>query len=274
MTTGRTATSMGLDEGDGRRGRDRADGGSDGGSDDIGQGVLSYARSMPSTSDRPASPRPTAVVFDLGGVLIDWNPRYLYRQLFSGDDAAMETFLADITTQDWNLQQDAGRPWAEAVESLSKQHPEQAELIAAYRDRWAETLGEAVQPTVQVLDDLRRSGVRLFALSNWSAETFPVARPRYPFLEWFEGIVISGEVGITKPDLRLYRHLLDRYGLDPTTTVFIDDNEANILAAEELGMIAIRFEDGPSVRRALAGLGLLDHVSAAGGASADGAAAN
>jgi 2-haloacid dehalogenase len=235
---------------------------------------------MPPMSETPGSPRPTAVVFDLGGVLIDWNPRYLYRQLFPGDEAAMESFLAEITTQDWNLQQDAGRPWAEAVESLTREHPEQAELIAAYRDRWAETLGEAIQPTVDVLDELRRSGVRLFALSNWSAETFPVARPRYPFLEWFEGIVISGEVGITKPDHRLYRLLLDRYGLDPATTVFIDDNEANVLAAEELGIIAIRFEDGPTLRRVLASLGLLDHVSAAGGssagggASADGAAAN
>jgi 2-haloacid dehalogenase len=248
--------------------------GSDGASDAIGQGVLSYARSMPSMSEPHGSPRPVAVVFDLGGVLIDWNPRYLYRQLFPGDDAAMETFLAEITTQDWNLQQDAGRPWAEAVESLSRAHPEQAELIAAYRDRWAETLGEAIQPTVEVLDELHRSGVRLFALSNWSAETFPVARPRYPFLEWFEGIVISGEVGITKPDRRLYRHLLDQYGLDPATTVFIDDNEANVLAAEELGIIGIRFEAGPTLRRALADLGLLDQASAGGGASADGAAAN
>jgi 2-haloacid dehalogenase len=250
------------------------------GSDGIGQAVLSYARSMPSMSDPPDSRRPTAVVFDLGGVLIDWNPRYLYRQLFPGDDAAMETFLAEVTTQDWNLQQDAGRPWAEAVESLSREHPEQSELIAAYRDRWAETLGEAIQPTVEVLDELRRSGVRLFALSNWSAETFPIARPRYPFLEWFEGIVISGEVGITKPDRRLYRHLLDRYDLDPTTTVFIDDNEANVVAAGELGIVAVRFEDGPTLRRALVDLGLLEQGSAGGGASAggdasaDGAAAN
>lgn len=213
---------------------------------------------MPPTSDRPRTTRPTAVVFDLGGVLIDWNPRYLYRQLFAGDDAAMETFLTEVTTPEWNLQQDAGRTWDEAVAALTRQHPEHAELIAAYRDRWPETLGEAIGPTVAVLDELRRTGVRLFALSNWSAETFPVARPRYPFLEWFAGIVISGEVGITKPDERMYRHLLERNGLDAASTVFIDDSEANVRAAQEIGMIAFRFEGGAALRRSLVDLGLLD----------------
>jgi 2-haloacid dehalogenase len=221
---------------------------------------------MPPTSDRPRTGRPGAVVFDLGGVLIDWNPRYLYRRLFPGDEAAMETFLDEVTTAEWNSQQDAGRPWNEAVESLTREHPEQAELIAAYRDRWLETLGEAIEPTVAILDELRRAGIRLFALSNWSAETFPVARPRYPFLEWFERIVISGEVGITKPDERVYRHLLERYGLDPASTVFIDDSEANVTAAQKIGMIAIRFEDGTALRRALVDLGLLDGAATGEGA--------
>jgi 2-haloacid dehalogenase len=212
---------------------------------------------MTPTSFGPPTARPNAVVFDLGGVLIDWNPRYLYRQLFDGDDAAMERFLAEITTPEWNLQQDAGRTWDEAVAALTRQHPEHAGLIAAYRDRWTETLGEAIGPTVAVLAELRQAGVRLFALSNWSAETFPVARPRYPFLDWFEGIVISGEVGITKPDERVYRHLLDRFGLDAASTVFIDDSAVNVRAAQELGMIAILFEGGDALRNALAGLGLL-----------------
>jgi 2-haloacid dehalogenase len=197
-------------------------------------------------------------VFDLGGVLIDWNPRYLYRKLFDGDEAAMERFLAEVTTPEWNGQQDAGRPWADGIASLTRVHPEQAELIAAYAERWPETLGAAIQPTVDVLDDLRRADVRLFALSNWSAETFPIARPRYPFLEWFEGIVISGEVRIAKPDARVYRHLFERYSLDPATTVFIDDNEANVDAARELGMVAIRFDGADSLRRSLANLGLLE----------------
>ena len=212
---------------------------------------------MTPTPDGPPTARPNAVVFDLGGVLIDWNPRYLYRQLFDGDDAAMERFLAEVTTPEWNLEQDAGRRWDEAVEALTRQHPEHAELIAAYRDRWTETLGEAIGPTVTVLDELRQTDVRLFALSNWSAETFPVARPRYPFLDWFEGIVISGEVGITKPDERVYHHLLDRFGLDAASTVFIDDSAANVRAAREVGMIALRFEGGDALRRALADLGLL-----------------
>ena len=212
---------------------------------------------MTPTSFGPPTARPNAVVFDLGGVLIDWNPRYLYRQLFDGDDAAMERFLAEVATPEWNLQQDAGRTWDEAVEALTRQHPKHAELIAAYRDRWTETLGEAIGPTVAVLAELRQAGVRLFALSNWSAETFPVARPRYPFLDWFEGIVISGEVGITKPDERVYRHLLDRFGLDAASTVFIDDSAVNVRAAQEVGMIAIRFEGGDALRDALAGLGLL-----------------
>jgi 2-haloacid dehalogenase len=219
---------------------------------------LSYARLVAATPDRLRTDRPNAVVFDLGGVLIDWNPRYLYRNLFAGDDAAMERFLAEVTTPEWNLEQDAGRPWDEAVEVLTRQHPEYAELIAAYRDRWPETLGAAIGPTVAVLDELRHAGVRLFALSNWSAETFPVARPRYPFLEWFEGIVISGEVRITKPDERVYRHLLERYRLDPETTVFIDDSEANVRAAQGLGMIGIRFDGGDALRGALADLGMLD----------------
>jgi 2-haloacid dehalogenase len=212
---------------------------------------------MTPAPDRPQTARPNAVVFDLGGVLIDWNPRYLYRQLFDGDDVAMERFLAEVATPEWNLQQDAGRTWDEAVEALTRQHPEHAELIAAYRDRWTETLGEAIGPTVAVLDELRQTGVRLFALSNWSAETFPAARPRYPFLEWFEGIVISGEVGITKPDERVYRHLLERFGLDAASTVFIDDSEANVRAAQEVGMIAIRFEGGDALRSALTEVGLL-----------------
>jgi 2-haloacid dehalogenase len=219
---------------------------------------LAYARLVAATSDALPTDRPNAVVFDLGGVLIDWNPRYLYRQLFAGDDAGMERFLAEVTTPEWNLQQDAGRPWDEAVEVLTRQHPEYAELIAAYRDRWPETLGEAIGPTVDVLDELRHVGIRLFALSNWSAETFPVARPRYPFLEWFEGIVISGEVRITKPDERVYRHLLERYGLDPATTVFIDDSEANVRAAQGLGMIGIRVEGADALRSALADLGMVD----------------
>jgi 2-haloacid dehalogenase len=170
----------------------------------------------------------------------------------------METFLAEVTTPDWNLEQDAGRPWAEAIESLTREHPEHRELISAFWLRWSETLGEAIEPTVEILGDLRQAGVRLFALSNWSAETFPIARPRYPFLEWFDGILISGEVRLVKPDVRIFRHLLERYGLDPASTVFVDDSDANVLVARELGMTAIRFEDAEALRSELTELGLID----------------
>jgi 2-haloacid dehalogenase len=208
------------------------------------------------------------VVFDLGGVLIDWNPRYLYRRLFD-DEAAMEAFLADVVSPEWNGQQDAGRTWAEAVDILSREHPEQRELIAAYWHRWQETLGGAIEPTVEVLAELRATGVRLLALSNWSAETFPVARPRYPFLEWFEGIVVSGEVGVAKPDPRIFRHLLERFELDPAQTVFIDDSAANVEAAARLGIVALRFVDAAALRAELVALGLLDAGPPASGSAQD-----
>ena len=203
----------------------------------------------------PTAP-PTAVVFDLGGVLIDWNPRYLYRKLFD-DEAAMETFLADVVSPEWNGQQDSGRTWAEAVEVLSREHPEQRDLIAAYWHRWQETLGDAIAPTVAILEELHEAGVRLYALSNWSAETFPVARPRYPFLDWFDGIVISGEEKVAKPEPAIFRHLLDRYGLEPATTVFIDDSEANVRAAAAEGIVSLRFVDAATLREDLRRFGLL-----------------
>jgi 2-haloacid dehalogenase len=203
-----------------------------------------------------AASTPTAVVFDLGGVLIDWDPRYLYRSLFDGDDAAMEEFLSQVTTEEWNGNQDAGRPWSEAIEVLAAQHPERRDLIAAFWERWPEMLGGALDETVAILAELRAAGVRVYALSNWSAETFPRARPRFPFLDWFDGIVISGEVRLVKPDPRIFRHLLETHGLEAERTVFVDDHEANVQAAAELGMIAIHFEGAEALRRQLRSLGL------------------
>jgi 2-haloacid dehalogenase len=212
---------------------------------------------QPELTPRDDRPVVTTVVFDLGGVLIDWDPRYLYRTLFD-DDAEMEAFLATVTTPEWNLAQDAGRSWAEAIEELAARHPEHRERIEAYWHRWPETLGEAIEPTVRVLAELHDRGIRLLALSNWSAETFPLARPRYPFLEWFDGIVISGEERMVKPDPRLFAVLLDRYGVQPAATVFIDDQPRNVEAADRLGFRAIRFVDAATLRAELASLGLLD----------------
>lgn len=202
----------------------------------------------------------TAVVFDLGGVLIDWDPRYLYRSMFDGDEEAMEAFLAEVTTPEWNALQDAGRPWAEAVETLIREHPHHRERIVAYRERWPEMLAGAIEPTVALLDELRGTGVRLLALTNWSGETFPIARSMFPFLEWFDGIVVSGDVRMAKPDPRIFRHLIDEHTLDPSSTVFIDDSERNVRAASELGITAIRYTDADQLRSELVRLGVLPAI--------------
>ena len=203
----------------------------------------------------------TTVVFDLGGVLIKWDPRHLYRKLFDAPDE-MESFLAEVTTADWNAQQDAGRPWAEAVETLVAEHPERRELIEAFHLRWPEMLSGEIPGTVDVLSELRAAGIRLVALSNWSAEMFPVALERFDFLSWFEGIVISGEVGVNKPDPRIFEHLVGRFGIEPAESLFIDDSPANIDAARALGFRAIQFTDAAELRRELVRLGLLPDVRA------------
>jgi 2-haloacid dehalogenase len=198
-----------------------------------------------------------AVVFDLGGVLIDWDPRYLYRKLLA-DEAAVEEFLATVCTPEWNAEQDRGRPFAEAVAELVERHPAHAAAIAAYHERWTEMLGGEIPGTVAVLAELRAAGVPLYALSNWSAETFRLTRGRFPFLKWFDGLVVSGEEGVTKPDRRIFELLIERFGLDPAATVFVDDSAANVDAARDLGIDAIRFHDAGALRRDLAARGLLD----------------
>ena len=198
----------------------------------------------------------TSVVFDLGGVLIDWNPRHLYRKLFGADEAAMERFLAEVCTPDWNSRFDAGRPLAEGVAELVAVHPDQADLISAYQRRWPEMLGGAFEGTVAILGELRRAGLRTYALSNWSAETFQVTRPLYPFLEEMDGILVSGEVKLGKPDPAIFREFLRRFDLAPENTVYIDDWDRNVAAATSLGMIAVRFVDAVLLRSELRLLGL------------------
>ncbi|HEX7951054.1 MAG TPA: HAD family phosphatase [Candidatus Limnocylindrales bacterium] len=202
-----------------------------------------------------------AVVFDLGGVLIDWNPRHLYRKLFPGDEPAMERFLAEICSPTWNARQDAGRSWHEAVTTLAAEHPEQRDLILAYDERWPEMLGGPIEGTVDILRDLRATGVGLAALSNWSAEKFPVALERYDFLGWFGALVISGEAGVSKPDPRIYQHLLERTGFDPAATLFVDDVAVNLDVAADHGLRTHLFRDPPSLRADLEGLGLMPRVS-------------
>jgi 2-haloacid dehalogenase len=205
---------------------------------------------------RRGSAVPTTVVFDLGAVLIDWNPRYLYRGLIEDPDE-MERFLAEVTTAAWNHEQDRGRRWADAVTQLSEQHPEHAELIRAYHERWPEMLGDPIEGTVRILAELRDAGVALYALSNWSDETFHVALARYPFLGWFRGIVISGDVGEAKPEPAIYEALMARHPVVPGESVFIDDQPLNVEAARLLGFTAIRFTNPEALRAELEALGLL-----------------
>lgn len=205
---------------------------------------------------RPGRVGIDTVIFDLGGVLIDWNPRHLYRKLFGADHEAMEWFLAQVCSPEWNLRQDAGRPWREAIAEAQARHSGHAALIRAYRERWEEMLGGPIDGTVALLDELRGEPVRLLALTNWSAETFPVGRRKFPFLDWFEGVVVSGEEKLIKPDRAIYELLLRRYGVVPERAVFIDDSEANVAGARAAGLHAIRFRDPAALRRELAAFGL------------------
>lgn len=200
----------------------------------------------------------TAVVFDLGGVLIDWDPRHLYRRMFDGDDAAMETFLARVCTLEWNARLDGGASWSDEVEELARRFPAERDRIVAYRERWPEMLGGAHEATVEILAELRAGGVPVYALSNWAADTFDATRARFPFLAWFDGIVISGEERLLKPDPRIFRVLLERFGLDPAATVYVDDLDANVEAAAALGMRAVRFTGADALRADLGAEGLLD----------------
>ncbi|HEY4092309.1 MAG TPA: HAD family phosphatase [Luteibacter sp.] len=197
------------------------------------------------------------VIFDFGGVIVDWNPRHLYRKLFGDDEEGMERFLAEVTTQEWNLRQDAGRPWAEAVAELTEAHPSQVDLITAFHERWEETLKGPIDDSITILHDLKNAGHPLYGLTNWSGETFPIARARYDFFNWFDGIVVSGDEGMIKPDPKLYETLLERYDIDPKRAVFIDDNKANVDAAEALGIHGIHFHSPAQLRSELVALGFL-----------------
>jgi len=195
--------------------------------------------------------QPFTAVFDLGGVLIDWNPRYLYRKLFPGDENAMEDFLATICTPSWNKEQDAGRSFAGGCALLKAAHPAAALRIDAWFERYEEMLAGPIQGTVDILAELRAQGVPLYALSNWSVETFPFALKRFEFLKWFQGIMLSGEVRLLKPDSKIYDRFLKTFAIDPANTVFIDDLQPNVEAAAALGMHTVRFTNPVALRAEL-----------------------
>ena len=197
------------------------------------------------------------VIFDLGKVLIDWEPRRLFRKIFD-DEEEMEYFLNNICTPDWNVQQDKGRLIADANELLIAQFPKYKNQIEAFYGRWEEMLGGPIQPTVDILKELvDAKKQRIYALTNWSAETFPVAIRDYDFLQWFEGILVSGDEKMIKPDLAIYDLICKRYNIDPTTSVFIDDSLKNIKGCEKYGMKGIHFQTGEQLRGELEEMGVL-----------------
>ncbi|MEP6943075.1 MAG: HAD family phosphatase [Betaproteobacteria bacterium] len=207
-----------------------------------------------------ASALRSVAVFDLGGVLLQWDPRHLYRKLFKGDDAAMEDFLANVCTEEWNECQDRGRSFADAVESLMPRHAAQRALIEAWGARFDEMVPGAVEGTLDVLAELRRQRVPMYAISNWSAETFPPMRRRFEFLSWFDDIVLSGSERVMKPDSRIFRILFDRQGIAPESAVFIDDVPRNAAAATALGVHGIHFQSPAQLRRELVAVGLLPEI--------------
>ena len=190
------------------------------------------------------------VAFDLGGVLIEWNPRYLYRKLFQ-HEAEMEDFLANICTPQWNLQQDAGRSFAEACSALKLEHPDKADMIDAWFERFDEMMPGPIAGTVDILAELREREVPVYALSNWSAETFPFAQRRFEFLRWFCAILLSGEVRLVKPDPRIFKYFCEKFDLRPEQIIYIDDLQQNVEAACTIGMRGIRFRDPASLRTEL-----------------------
>jgi 2-haloacid dehalogenase len=199
------------------------------------------------------------VVFDLGGVLFDWNPRNLFKKIFKSEEK-MEHFLTHICNHDWNIQQDRGRLFSEAIKERIEKFPEHENEIRAYWDRWPETLCGAMAPTVELLEDLKQAGNRLSALSNWSAETFPLIREDYDFLKNFEYILISGKEKLIKPDPAIYKLLLKRVKLKPQQCVFIDDVLVNIQGAQAVGIHGIQFHSATQVRQELENLDIQTKV--------------
>ncbi|QFT34264.1 Phosphatase [Labrenzia sp. THAF82] len=199
----------------------------------------------------------TTVVFDIGNVLIEWNPEHLYRRLIP-DEVERADFLQNVCNMNWNLEQDLGRSWADAVDTLSALHPDKADLIAAYSDQWHEMIPGEVSGTRQILQELQEKNTPLFAVTNFSNEKFAECLVRFPFLKTsFVDTVVSAEERLIKPDPRIYQVLFTRNGLEPGTCLFIDDSAANVEAARNVGMQAHHFKEADALRQDLKNRGLL-----------------
>lgn len=201
-------------------------------------------------------PKFNTIIFDLGGVLIDWNPDYVYRTIFPNEED-MRWFYQNICTSDWNEEQDAGRPLSEATQILVNKFPEHEENIRVYYGRWEEMLRGPIDETVEILRKLKDNpDYKLYALTNWSAETFPVALKRYDFLHWFDGRLVSGEEKTRKPYKDIYELLLKRFDIDPITSIYTDDNVRNLGPAKELGIHTIHFREPGQLKKELQQLGV------------------
>lgn len=208
------------------------------------------------SSIAPRAAPPSAVLWDLGGVFLDWDPRYLYRKLFAGDEAAMEDFLTNVCTPAWHAEQDLGRSVVEACSTLAAAFPEYASLILAWGERSEEMIGGVIEGSVSLLGELRAAGLPCYALSNMEPENWEKRLRDYEFLSWFDGWFISGLEGVAKPDLRFFERALSRFGLSPDEVVFIDDREANTDAARALALSSVLFRGPAALRADLAARGL------------------
>lgn len=193
--------------------------------------------------------RLTSIVFDLGGVLIDWDPRHLYRQVL-GSDEEVERFLAEVCTWAWHTQHDAGRPMAETIPELAARHPQHAAAIALWHERYHDMVAGEIPGTADVVRELHEEGAELYVLSNMPADVLHILDD-FAWLDLFDGVIVSGQEGVVKPDAAIYRILLDRHGVDPATSAFIDDRPENVDAAAALGFRGILFSDAAALRDAL-----------------------
>lgn len=214
-------------------------------------GRTGYAVRPAGASEDPVSrSAPTTVVFDIGNVLLRWDPRNLYRKVFA-DEAQMEWFLREVCTTEWNVEQDRGRTWEEAVTLLAARHPDWEAEIRAYHERWHEMVAGVIEDNVALLERLAAAGVPVYAITNFSGDKFREARERHPFLRSFRGVAVSGDERLIKPDRAIFDRFFERYGLAPGDCVFIDDSRANVETARGLGMRTVHYVEPMDVAAAL-----------------------
>jgi 2-haloacid dehalogenase len=198
----------------------------------------------------------TTLIFDFGGVLIEWDPRNLYRRYFA-DSEAMEQFLAEVDFMAWNAYQDKGRPFAEGVTELTAKFPQHARLIHAYQEHWEESIGEPITATIRIMQKLKRAGWPVYGLSNWSTETFPIIRQKHDFFDILDGYLISGEAKLVKPDPAIFQAMLDKIGRTAQECLYIDDSLSNIETARRLGFVCIHYQSPAQLEAELKQLGIL-----------------